>query len=186
MQLVSGDAGSELAALDAATDAHAVTADRAEGGGGAEDADAVADAGATASCAERCLVAGGTCEDGTCMLSCPGHAGCGSVVTCPPGVPCRITCTGKEACKTVSCGEATRCTVLCEGEQACKGKVSSMATDTSITCTGKDACDTDVTCSGATCAVTCSSTDGRGCDPAKVRCCASACTYNGSAGTCPP
>jgi hypothetical protein len=162
------DSGASLAATDAAVEAALV-----DGAGAAAEA-----------CAEHCPGAGGTCDAGTCVISCPGSPACNSVVTCPTGLDCSITCIGKEACRGVACGDAASCIVHCEGEQACKGKVTSNALETSIFCIGKDACDTDVACSGATCAIQCSPV-GDGCDEGKVRCCATSCTLNGAPGSCP-
>ena len=141
--------------------------------------DAPPDDAAHAACVAACP-AGGTCEGGTCVLACPGIAGCMLGVTCPPGIPCRVSCTGPRSCGTVDCGTASSCRVDCNGDTAC-GKIRGAAAQTDIVCTGKSAC-RDTRCDGDTCTVQCA---GDACKPADVACCAAtSCTVNGAPGKC--
>ncbi len=136
--------------------------------------------------ADRCT--GGTCDSaGFCVIT-----GGGEPVHCPPGLKCRvnctggkckmgvfcdgatacvITCTGKDACKdhAVDCGNASTCNVECNGDRACEGSpsqpVQCRASLCEVHCNGDNACKAGV--SGSRCG---------------VECCNSACA--GGIGTC--
>jgi hypothetical protein len=110
----------------------------------------------------RCAAAGGTCTDDVCSFTCTGSVRCEASIRCPSGMPCGVSCVGKDACtRRVECREATRCTIVCDGESACKE---------------------GVTCEGPDCAISCKN---GGCEDEELRCCATACTVNGAAATCP-
>jgi hypothetical protein len=133
---------------------------------------------AQAACVAACPE-GGTCEAGTCVLACPGLASCTTGVTCPPGIACRITCTGEKACKLADCGSASACRVECVGKASCE-RVRSTSAQTDIACTQKDACP-DTRCDGDSCAVQC---NGDACRWSDIKCCATLCTVNGIPGKC--
>lgn len=166
----AADGGDDLTAL---TDGGGTGDETAPVGDGAPDDPA------HAACVAACP-AGGTCEGGTCVLSCPGILTCKLGVKCPAGIPCRVSCLGARSCGPVDCGTASTCRVDCNGELAC-ASVTSAAASTEIVCTGKMACK-DVGCNGDTCTVQC---DGDACKAQEVKCCAAtSCTVNGAAGTC--
>ncbi len=105
-------------------------------------------------CAAACT--GGTCDAGWCVIDCKGAA-CPNGVTCPPGIPCDVRCTGADACKTgVDCGDATACNVLCGGTGACSnGKVRCKGSACRVTCNARDACIAGVDCDAGTCMLRC-------------------------------
>lgn len=106
-----------------------------------------------ANCNAACT--NGTCDGGWCVIACKGND-CTSA-TCPPGVPCDVRCTGKDACKEgVDCAEATACNVLCEGTAACTNrKIRCKGEACQVTCKGKDACSASIDCDAGTCALRC-------------------------------
>jgi hypothetical protein len=109
-----------------------------------------------------CGLARGSCNGGTCEIlqTEGGH------ITCPAGMPCRVTCPSGDDCKDgVDCAQATTCEVRCIGAQSCKdrGVDCGSAAVCTVLCTGVEACrhgtfesvecrasSCDVTCSGAT------------------------------------
>jgi hypothetical protein len=170
-----------IAALDGAGDA-AVTGEQtppgATTGTGSEEIPIEApDAAALEACRQACgTVDGGTCDGATCVITCATTGACPSAMVCPPGVPCHVQCTAKQACRSVSCGDASACEIDCVGERACDGNVLSNSETSAIACNGKEACHGNVTCNGDTCAITCSV---EGCKMDVVDCCATSCTVNG-------
>ncbi|MBA3391483.1 MAG: hypothetical protein H0T89_02510 [Deltaproteobacteria bacterium] len=99
-----------------------------------------------------CGAAGGTCIGGVCVI----ERGTTAFVTCPAAMPCRIACSGKDACKMgASCGAATTCEVRCDGESACveRGVDCGTAATCDVRCFGQAACEHQV--SGATASVEC-------------------------------
>lgn len=107
-------------------------------------------------CDARCAAAGGACNGDVCTFVCQGTAACKDDLSCPPGMPCKVSCTGKDACRGVTCRDATSCIIECtSGDPACNGRV---------------------TCAGPSCAVTCGV---NGCKEDEVRCCADTCTIDG-------
>jgi hypothetical protein len=160
-------------------------------------ADAIADAEVDAVelvdlCApDACGAAGGTCTEGVCVIVATND----TFTQCPAGMPCRVDCLGKDACKPgVSCGDATTCEVRCEGESACRdrGGDCGNATACDVRCIGTNACehhtaDTSysVDCGASACTVTCSSSgachDGIGSTASGMctgHCCLDACGSN--------
>lgn len=152
-------------------------------GSPADDAGApTEETGASATCGESCIAAGGTCEGDVCAIRCGTGGTCMKAkVRCPDGVACDIACIDKDACESVKCGPASTCTITCRGARACTANVEANASTSSITCDGAEACNNDVVCRGESCAVTCAS---GGCKPGAVRCCAQSCTVNGAPATC--
>ncbi len=149
---------------------------------GGADVTVADDDAALRACREACsAVDGGGCDGGVCVIACNATGACQTTITCPPGVPCRVECTQKQACKAVTCGDASTCSIFCYGEQACDGNVGSNAEASEIQCVGKEACRGNVSCTGASCTVSCSI---EGCKPAEVACCATNCTVNGLLGAC--
>jgi hypothetical protein len=86
-----------------------------DGGGDAEITSADgASADAVTCTAGNC---GGSCMDGTCVITCTGDNAC-DTVNCPPGIPCEVHCTGGGSgtgCNTVNCAPGQPCTVTCFG-----------------------------------------------------------------------
>lgn len=83
--------------------------------------DAAGDAGADA---DACPAACTKCsKDGRCEIEC--GASCPKTITCPPGIPCRVRCTGKGNCSgaIIDCLGATSCDVECTRTEACVGAV---------------------------------------------------------------
>jgi hypothetical protein len=120
----------------------------------------------TACVAGPCNAAGGACEDDVCVIeqSTEGR------VTCPTGMPCRVVCSGMDACRAgVDCGGATTCDVRCVGENACRdaGVDCGVAATCLVHCEGKKACEhggggpqgDSVECNQSTCEVTCDGED---------------------------
>lgn len=120
---------------------------------------------------------GGTCDGGWCVMGCGTNGGkCPSSVTCPPGIPCEVHCTGADACrKGVDCGEATACNVLCSGTASCSEEtVRCKGTACQVTCAAKDACIGGIACDAGTCVLRC--LQDSTCKNDKVTCHADRCT----------
>ena len=130
----------------------------------------------------------GTCVEGVCVIDCSAPGSCVlSDITCPPNVPCRITCGDLSCTKKVHCGLASACEVQCNGTNACADEVVCGKAPCDITCAGdgsckkrvkcKEACSCDVECTGTgACAETpeCPLMDacklGRGCSSELAGC----------------
>lgn len=137
----------------------------------AEDLDA-----AIAACVAVCPD-GSACEGGTCNFDCSGQNACqGSRVTCPPGIPCHVTC-GETACnQAVSCGDASRCAIDCVGNNACQGgRVTCGGSECTVACTGATTCNQAVQCNAtARCSISCSGSDA--CQGGVVSCTGQTCS----------
>lgn len=100
-----------------------------------------------------CVTAGGSCANGVCTI----NSSDSGKVTCPPGLECRVTCSGDaNACKDgVDCRLANKCTIACTGDNACRdGDVLCNTNDQPcmVTCTGANACQNHgITCGAGTC-----------------------------------
>jgi hypothetical protein len=96
--VVGGEGGS---ASDAALD------------GGADPAD-----GAPFTCPAACT----TCTGTTCNIVCDLTHPCATPITCPPGLPCHVTCDSPDACMMheISCTMASSCLVDCTQLHACQ------------------------------------------------------------------
>ncbi len=159
--------------------------------GGSLDAPALCDE-------SRCGAAGGACMNGACTIE--GRAG--MHYECPSGMPCRVVCSGSDACDYVLCKDATSCDVICSGDNACRFGVGCDTADTcTIRCSGDDSCQGSqglpaIGCYSTTCDVRCtgkhSCTNGIAVDPAGM--CTAACcngadctgkTDTCTVGTCP-
>lgn len=131
------------------------------------DARPRADARAESDCiADPCDAAGGTCDGDVCVIETSGQGR----VTCPAGMPCRVECSGRDACRNgVDCDGATTCDVRCIGENACRDMgVDCGTVDICLVhCEGKKACEhggggpqaDSVECNQSTCEVTCDGED---------------------------
>lgn len=95
-----------------------------------------------------CVAAGGTCNNGTCVI-----VGAGSPITCPPGMPCEVDCTAGGACQNgVSCGTATSCYIRCDGMNTCGGSgINCVGTDCVIDCVVNHACDNQAVLGSGSC-----------------------------------
>jgi hypothetical protein len=99
----------------------------------------------------------GTCEDGTCVVTCAKDGSCKPKIVCPAGIPCQVTCSGKDSCKAgVECGDASDCDVTCSGEDSCENVIACGTHPCDVQCSGEESCDASVTCADAcACAVDC-------------------------------
>ena len=74
---------------------------------GADSAPSAADA--RASCADPppgggpCDNLCSSCTEEICEMDCSTGPACGLVVVCPDGLDCRVDCTGKDRCISVTC-----------------------------------------------------------------------------------
>src|SRR5687768_16061121 len=76
-----------------------------------------------------------SCSNGVCRIDAtePGH------VTCPPGMPCEITCSGSFGCNlNVDCGAATSCTINCNNSQC--HQIYCTQTSCTINCRAMNSC----------------------------------------------
>ena len=92
-----------------------------DGGGGGDaavDADAKAPDDAGFTCPSSCT----SCTGTTCNILCDLTHPCLSPITCPPGLPCHVTCNSLDVCSlhTISCSKATSCLVDCTQFHACQ------------------------------------------------------------------
>ena len=55
-----------------------------------------------------------TCVNGVCVMDCA--TGC----TCPPNMPCSVTCTHLSCTGTIDCSKATDCQVTCGSDSSCQ------------------------------------------------------------------
>lgn len=140
-----------------------------------------------------CSAAGGTCEQGWCVIDSDSNG----EVTCPAGMPCTVICDEQDKCKNgVKCGLATSCVVRCTADAACqdRGVDCGSAATCNVTCTGSSACqhgsngNRSVECRASACEVTCSGSgacqDGIDVDTGtcESHCCGDAC--EGGTDTC--
>ena len=104
-----------------------------------------------------CEGAGGRCMNGTCTIEGRPNAD----VNCPNGMPCQVTCTGRNACRAVRCHDATSCTVDCLGEDTCSGVSCDSSETCDVQCEGRRSCPgvdpfESVYCVDSQCTVMCS------------------------------
>ena len=85
---------------------------------GAIDADAGLPDGSSFTCPAACT----SCTGTTCNILCDLTHACTSPITCPPGVPCHVTCNAIDVCSlhTISCSKASSCLVDCTQVHACQ------------------------------------------------------------------
>jgi hypothetical protein len=88
------------------------------GDSGDDAADGSAPDGAPFTCPSACT----SCTGTTCNILCDGTHPCAKPVTCPPGLPCHVTCNATDVCsqRTISCTNATSCRVDCSKVHACE------------------------------------------------------------------
>lgn len=132
--------------------------------GGGDDSQGVdgaieggAPVGTDAGCPAVCT---GGCKGGTCSILCANGTHCPKV-TCPPGMPCEVTCIGYDSCtKGVDCTQATSCNITCDTTAnpqdpgACHD-VDCSGTACTLTCAGEKACQQRLSCDAGSCNVTC-------------------------------
>ena len=164
-------------------------------------------------CNRLCADAGGTCDGGTCVISCTGKDPCGTP-KCPSGIPCHVTCNQAGSCDGgVQCSKATSCSVECLMGNACGGTVDctggvppgspAVIDRCNVVCRDGNACLGTVTAVAMTVNVSCEAENacklgptcnGDTCDLVCVspkacatpKCCAATCTGDGGrASTCP-
>jgi hypothetical protein len=82
------------------------------------------------------------CNGGRCNIVCPGPK-CTSPINCSPGLPCRIFCTVKDACKnkTINCATAESCRVDCAQDNGCNATIlnATQASSLCVVCDGNAA-----------------------------------------------
>jgi hypothetical protein len=112
---------------------------------------------AAGTCSSACVLAGGTCSMGQCVIDCR-TSGC-TTATCPAGMPCLVLCTPSGpaggGCGSVDCAGATSCTVSCGGGSCQNGVSCGMASSCDVSCSGTSACDDGIVCNSATCVISC-------------------------------
>jgi hypothetical protein len=91
------------------------------------------------------------CTGGVCAVSC-GSNGCKGELTCAPGMPCEVTCSGNKSCNAlkVNCPAGYACSVICSGKSSCS--------DLKLNCNGIGPCTlncTEPTSDCGTATVTC-------------------------------
>jgi hypothetical protein len=102
------------------------------------------------------------CINGVCRISCVGKDACKThTLGCPDGHACSVDCLGEAACQDaqIECPSSHQCMVVCDGKDACsKVNVSCGAGDCSMSCGAGTACkDSSISCfPGGACSATCS------------------------------
>jgi hypothetical protein len=98
-----------------------------------------------------CAAAGGTCTGVVCQVV----SGDESILSCPPGMPCRLVCDGYRYCRDgARCNGATWCEVACLGYRACQSGVACDGSDCLVTCNGEEACESGISAT-STCTAHC-------------------------------
>lgn len=108
-----------------------------------------------------CPAACDGCQNGVCIISCASPFTCSSIVSCPAGWPCAVTCSdsGCEEANVV-CPPNHACTVTCGGGfgDSCRDATITCPDDATcdVTCGGDDDCrDTTIVCGEADCKAIC-------------------------------
>ncbi|MBS2015138.1 MAG: hypothetical protein JST00_19765 [Deltaproteobacteria bacterium] len=127
---------------------------------------------------QKCLglCEAGTCEAGTCKIDCSGSNACnGATVTCPPGIPCGVTCVGSGVCSQgVDCMGSTACSVVCNGSNACaNAPVACSGSQCSVACNGSSSCSQGIVCDAGRCDLSCRGSSS--CANAPVTCTSNVC-----------
>jgi hypothetical protein len=120
----------------------------------------------------------GGCDGGTCAVECDGHnskAVCSSSrVVCPPGRPCKVSCSAVSTCQlaTIVCPSDAPCQVLCNGDSTCEQTTIQCPTSAACTvlCGGSSSCSGGaMRCGNGPCLTQCtgllSQLSVLGCDP---------------------
>lgn len=128
--------------------------------------------GCECTCPSQCT----SCANGICTIDC-GQEQCQSGKTCPPGLPCKIRCSGVHACQgTITCAVGQPCTIECSGAQAaCDGLTLNRNSASSLCLACKSVSQTpscnNVACSNvAPCSRDCEGTSGDNCRNACPAC----------------
>lgn len=123
--------------------------------------------------ASSCVDAGGGCDAGWCVIERDAGA---VAVACPPGIPCRVSCSGPDTCKDgVDCASAGACDIECRGKGACANdRVACSGVLCNVACVGDGACVAGVACDAGQCDVRCIGKDA--CKNSGVTCNADRCT----------
>ncbi len=129
------------------------------------DDGSVAPDGAAFTCPAACT----SCTGTTCNILCDGTHPCANPVTCPPGLPCHVTCNATDVCsqRPISCAKATSCRVECSQEHACEMVSLECGSGACrLDCTGFEAACVAVNLSAANAASLCLKCDAIGGNPA--------------------
>lgn len=104
-----------------------------------------------------CAAAGGACVAGACELVATDEL----PRACPPGMPCRVLCSGFRFCRDgVTCAGASWCEVRCIGFRACQAGVTCGTAQCDVTCDGEEACADGITVApGGSCVASCCGLD---------------------------
>jgi hypothetical protein len=98
----------------------------------------------------------GSCVAGVCVIDCSAADSCPSEISCPPNIPCRVTCGDRSCDDRVLCGNASSCEVVCAGIDACSEEVHCGKAPCTITCSGAGSCKKKIKCKeSCACDVSC-------------------------------
>ncbi len=114
--------------------------------------------------AGMCILKGGSCKNGACLIPVTTNG----PVSCPPSMPCVVECTGNGVCEqNIDCGAATSCTIGCTSNNTCAGQITCPAgagDPCTIICDANNTCMNITLINGADCNYRCCSGNNSFCN----------------------